>query len=68
VLYTLVVCGFDMAATWFPNQSASKIYDDEQQHSDGMISFAYRPPSTTTQDPLEDVNDPCRDHQGRQGS
>lgn len=33
-----------METFWDPDQASPDLYDDVERHSDGMISFAYRPP------------------------
>ena len=42
-----------MKPLWDPEEAKSDLYQDVEQHSDGMISFTYRPPSASDLDALK---------------
>ena len=44
-----------MAPAWQPEEASSEIYQDVEKHSQGMISFKYRPPSRADLDALKNT-------------
>jgi hypothetical protein len=44
-----------MPPTWSPDEADSRVYEDVEQHSEGMISFTYRPPSEADLDALKNT-------------
>lgn len=36
-----------MQTFWDPDQASPELYDEVERHSDGMVSFTYRPPAPT---------------------
>jgi len=42
-----------MAPLWDPEEAKSKIYSETKKHSEGMISFTYRPPSAADLEALK---------------
>jgi hypothetical protein len=44
-----------MPPVWKPNEAEANIYDEVENHSDGMISFTYHPPSQRDLENLQDT-------------
>lgn len=44
-----------MSPLWDPEEAKSKIYQEVEKHSEGMISFTYRPPSASELETLKDT-------------
>jgi hypothetical protein len=42
-----------MAPIWDPKEAESGVYKEVEKHSEGMISFTYRPPSQGDLDALK---------------
>ncbi len=45
-----------MPPFWEKNETKDSIYDEVERHSDGMISFAYHPPSKRRLQELRSTN------------
>ena len=46
----------DMATVWKRTEAKSEVYDDVERHSEGMVSFAYRPPAKEDVERLRDTD------------
>jgi hypothetical protein len=44
-----------MPPLWKPEEADATVYEKVQQHSEGMISFTYRPPSEQDLEALKDT-------------
>ena len=44
-----------MAPEWKPEEMHSGVYQEVEKHSDGMITFTYRPPSRQDVEVLKDT-------------
>jgi hypothetical protein len=44
-----------MAPIWDPEENKSNLYEEVEQHSDGMISVRYRPPSNAEIEALKNT-------------
>jgi hypothetical protein len=44
-----------MPPLWEPDEAEPSVYSDIQEHSEGMISFTYRPPSKADLDVLRNT-------------
>jgi hypothetical protein len=44
-----------MPPVWEPDEERSAIYEKVQKHSEGMISFAFEPPSEADLEALKDT-------------
>jgi len=44
-----------MSPLWDPQEAKSTIYQGVEKHSEGMISFTYRPPSASDLKALKDT-------------
>ena len=44
-----------MPPLWEPDEAEPGVYNDIQEHSEGMISFTYRPPSKADIDALKNT-------------
>jgi hypothetical protein len=44
-----------MPPVWEPDEERSTIYEKVQKHSEGMISFAFEPPSEADLEALKDT-------------
>ncbi len=42
-----------MSLLWDPEEAKSRVYQEVEKHSDGMISFTYRPPSASDLEALK---------------
>jgi hypothetical protein len=45
-----------MPPVWEPDEERSTIYEKVQKHSEGMISFAFEPPSEADLEALKDTD------------
>ena len=44
-----------MQPVWNPDEAQTNLYKDVERHSDGMISFTYRPPKPGDLDALKNT-------------
>jgi hypothetical protein len=44
-----------MTPVWDPDEAHTTVYQEVEKHSDGMISYTYRPPSQADLDALKNT-------------